>query len=122
MKTLRILMFAAAMSVASPSIAHESKGPNGGRIVDAGNYHVELVVGGDQVSVFVTDGNDKPIAATRFNGTVILTAGGKAQRISLGGEDKAKLSGRSSVSLPANVKGVVQLIAPDGKTVQGQYK
>ena len=122
MKPLTIIVAAAAWFAAAPVLAHEAKGPNGGRIVDAGSYHVELVVKAGQVDVFLTDGSDKPVTATGFKGTAILMAGGKAQRIPLEVSDKAKLAGKSPVSLPADVKGVVQLTTPDGKTVQGQYK
>ena len=81
-----------------------------------------MVVRAGQVDVFLTDGSDKPVTAIGFKGTAVLMAGGKAQRISLEASDKAKLAGKSPVSLPADVKGVVQLTTPDGKTVQGQYK
>ena len=122
MKRLKFLILAAALLSASSLAAHEIKGPHGGRVVDAGHYHLELVVGGADVAVFVRDGSDKTVASTGFKAVAILNADGKAQRIALESGDSAKLSGKAETPLPADVKGVVQLTAPDGKVRQGQFK
>ena len=42
------------------------------------------------------------------------------ERIELAPQDN-KLGGASPVAIPADVKGVVQLTGPDGKTAQGRY-
>jgi len=112
---------AAALMITSPAFSHEAKGPNGGRMVDAGDYHVELVVQPSEVAVFVTDSGDKPVSTAGFKGTAILMAEGKPQRIPLEAGQNNQLTGRSNVALPANVKGAVQLTAPGGKTAQGQF-
>ncbi len=45
--------------------AHEQRvGPRGGALVDAGTYHVELVTKDKAVEIFVSDQNDKPLAAS----------------------------------------------------------
>ena len=122
MKSFIAVVFTAALLAAIPAAAHEAIGPNGGRVVDAGNYHVELVVGVGQVNVFITDGDDKPLATAGLRGTAILLASGKALRIPLAPDLTPALAGKTDVNLPADVKGVVQITGPDGKTVQGQYK
>jgi hypothetical protein len=81
---------------------------------------VELVVETKAVSVYVSDAKEKPIPAAGFKGLAILTVSGKAQRIELAPQDN-KLGGASPVTIPADVKGVVQLTGPDGKTAQGRY-
>ena len=121
MNHAKLVVAAALLLAAGPSLAHETKGPNGGRVVDAGSYHVELVVSGAQVDVFVSDGSDKALTAAGFKAVAILNAGGKAQRVALESAG-SKLSGKAGSDLPANVKGVVQLTAPDGKVAQGQFK
>lgn len=55
----------------------------------------------------------EPRSWCRFLG-IILTANGRAQRVTLAPAD-SKLSGKAEATLPANVKGVAQLTAPDGK-------
>jgi hypothetical protein len=107
--------------IAVAARAHDVDGPNGGRITDAGNYHAELVIADKRVAVFLTDGNDKPVAARGHAGLAIMTVGGKSERIALQ-PDGGKLSGTATVALPKNVKGVVRITAPDGKVSQGQYK
>ena len=119
---LRIVALATALLIATATAAHEVvKGPNGGRVVEVGTHHVELVVRENVVSVFVTDANDKPIFVTGFKGVAIFTISGKAQRIVLDSKDGTRLFGTSPVTLPAGSVGVVQLTAPDGKTTQGRF-
>jgi hypothetical protein len=118
---LRSFVLAAALAIVSPALAHEARGPNGGRLVDAGEYHVELVANGAQVTVFLTDAGDKPVPAAGFKGTAILLAEGKPQRIALQPAKANVLAGESPVSVPADAKGAVQLTTPDGKTAQGKF-
>ena len=122
MRQLRRMLLATMLLAAVPAGAHEVKGPHGGRVVDAGNYHIELVVGGSDVAVFVSDGSEKPVVPTGFKGVAILNADGKPQRIALEPGDQASLRGKAATALPADVKGVVQLTAPDGKMRLGQFK
>ena len=93
----------------------------GGRITEAGAYHVEMVVKSDTVDVFISDEGEKPVAASGFKGTAILVAGGKSQRVVLTPVDGVRLSGSASAVLPNQPKGVVQLTAPDGKTIQAKF-
>jgi hypothetical protein len=115
------LIIAATLVMTPPALAHEAKGPNGGRMVDAGEYHVELVVQPAEVAVYVTDSGERPVATAGFKGTAILMAEGKAQRIALEPGQNNQLTGKSNVALPADVKGAVQLTTPAGKTAQGQF-
>lgn len=106
---------------ALPALAHEAKGPNGGRIADAGPYHVELVAKDQLVEVYVSDASDKPLPATGFKAVVILSVGGKAQRIALEPRESIRLSGTSPVTLSREPKGAVQLTSPDGKTASAKF-
>ena len=104
-----------------PSLAHEAKGTHGGRITDAGSYHVELVVKSGVVDVFISDAGEKPVATSGFRGMAILVADGKSQRVVLAPVDGARLSGSAAAALPSQPKGVVQLTGPDGKTIQAKF-
>jgi hypothetical protein len=117
----KTLALVAAMALALPAVAHEAKGPNGGRIADAGAYHVELVAKDQAVEVFVSDAQDKPLPATGFKAVAILNVGGKAQRIALEPKEPTRLSGTSPVALPREPKGAVQLTSPDGKTASARF-
>ena len=112
----------AALLAATTAYAHgPSKGTNGGRLVDAGDYHVEIVAKGTSLSVYINDDQDKPIDAKGFKATGIFVVAGKPQRVELVPQSANKLSGTTQAALPANPKGVVQITLPNGKTVQAKF-
>jgi hypothetical protein len=116
----RMAMVAAAL-VALPVQAHEASGQHGGRVADAGKYHVELVAKGETVDVFVSDGSQKPVLAAGFKGTAILVVGGKPARVSLEPAEGNRLSGKAAASVGESPKGAVQLTGPDGATASGKF-
>ena len=117
----KYLLIGALLTSAGSAGRMTSRGTNGGRIADAGSYHVEMVAKSDVVDVFISDASEKPVAASGFKGMAILVAGGKSQRVVLAPVEGARLSGSATVALPNQPKGVVQLTAPDGKTVQAKF-
>lgn len=122
---MKRLPFAFAVLLAATSVAEAhgpSKGANGGRQVDAGDYHVEMVAKDTSLSVYVNDDKDKPVDAKNFKATGIFVVGGKPQRVELAPEGANKLSGTSQVPLPDNLKGAVQITLPGGKTVQAKFE
>ena len=118
---LRYLALGVALLAALPARAHEAKSLHGGRIVDAGPYHVELVAKDKAVEVFIVGENGKPVDPKGFKAVAIFTLGGKAERITLAPSEKSNLSGTAATALPANPKGAVQLTAPDGKTATARF-
>ncbi|HZA01469.1 MAG TPA: hypothetical protein VE665_04230 [Hyphomicrobiaceae bacterium] len=123
---LKAIILAGSIIAASAASAHShgkgsSKGPNGGAVSHAGNYHVELVAKGTSVDVFVTDAKDKPVPAERMKATAILLVKGKSQRVELEPAEGSRLSGEAPVPLPAHVKGAVRLTSPNGKTAQAKF-
>ena len=122
MKLRSLAVLAASLLISAAAFAHEAKGPNGGRMVDAGPNHVEMVIKDRSVVVFVTDSADKPVTTAGYKGVAILTVSGKPQRIALEPQDGARLAGTAAVPLPLNARGVVQVTGPDGKTAQGRFQ
>lgn len=109
--------------LAAPVLAHEpGAGANGGVRVDAGHYHAELVADGTPaVSLYLSDGSDKPVPADGFKANAILVVDGKAQRFPLSPAGGNRLSGTAPVAIPKGVKGAVQIAAPDGASAQAKY-
>lgn len=109
--------------LATPLLAHEPGiGPHGGVRVDAGHFHAELVSDGTTaVSLYLSDGADKPVPADGFKANAILVVDGKAQRFPLAPAADNRLSGTAAVAIPKGVKGAVQIIAPDGSSAQAKY-
>lgn len=121
MKRLPIL--AATLLIAATAYAHgPAKGANGGRQVDAGDYHVEMVTKDTSLSIYVNDNKDQPVDAKGFKATGIFMVAGKPQRIELKPESANKLSGTAAVPLPAKLKGAVQITLPGGKSVQAKFE
>ena len=118
---MRRLMLAGALLLPVAASAHETNGTNGGRVSDAGPYHVELVVKDARVEVFVSDAEERPVRAVGFKGTAVLMVDGKPQRIALEPREETRLSGTAPAPLPPDAKGAVQLTAPDGKTAQARF-
>ena len=119
---LKILFAVTALILALPALGHDmAKGPNGGRVAQAGDYHVELVVRSNVIEVFLTDTGDKPVPPAGFKGVAILMVAGKSARIVLEPAGDTRLSGKAANDLPAQPKGVVQITAPNGKTAQAKF-
>jgi hypothetical protein len=105
----------------APAFAHDSKGPNGGRIQDLGPFHAEFTAKDNTVELFVTDTTNKAVAMDGYKGLAIIAVGGKSERIDLAPATGNKLTGTSTMAIPPNAKGVVRLNAPDGKTSQAKF-
>lgn len=120
-------IFAAALAfalmIAGPALAHDPRpGPNGGLMVDAGNYHAELLADGtDTVTVFLFDAADQPIESSGFGGNAILVVNGKPARFPLEPAGGQKLTGKAPGPVEAGARGAVQLTAPDGSTAQAKF-
>lgn len=119
---LKYLALGVILLAAQPVFAHEAKGPHGGRVVDAGPYHAELVAKDKAMEIFLTGDNDKSVDPKGFKGVAILNLGGKVERITLVPSEKGGLRGEASADLPTNLKGAVQLTAPDGKTATARFE
>ncbi|MGL5734481.1 MAG: hypothetical protein ACRCYS_06410 [Beijerinckiaceae bacterium] len=118
-----VLALGLTLALAGSAFAHEPrKGPNGGALVDAGKGHVELIANGSpEVTIILSDVNDKPIPAIGYKANAILIIDGKTQRFSLEPGEGSKLIGKAPVAIPAGVKGAVQITAPDGATSQAKF-
>ena len=117
----RYLTLGIALLAALPAYAHEPKASHGGRVADAGPYHVELVAKATAIEVFLIGENDKPVDPKGFKGVAILMVAGKSARIVLEPAGDTRLSGKAANDLPAQPKGVVQITAPNGKTAQAKF-
>src|SRR5262245_5213468 len=122
MKLGQISPVALLMSSTSIASAHAPKvGANGGAQADAGSFHVEVVPKGTTLQVFLRDHSDKAVLTEGYRGTAIFVIDGKPQRIPLTSGGENKLTGNSTVSIPSDPKGAVQIITPSGSTVQAKF-
>jgi hypothetical protein len=110
-----------ALLAALPAVAHELKASHGGRLAEAGPYHVELVAKDTAIEIFLVGENDKPVDPRGFKAVAIFNLGGKAERITLIPSENSNLRGTAATALPASPKGAIQLTAPDGKTATARF-
>jgi hypothetical protein len=114
-------MLGAAM-ITGAAFAHApEKGKNGGQQVDAGNYHVEAVVKGNTLDVFITDHGEMPVSTKGFKATAVLVVKGKAQQITLAPRGENALTGTSPVELAAPIRGAIQITNSENQTVQAKF-
>jgi len=121
--SVRLGLSALASVGAFAAFAHEPRpGPNGGWKVDVGIWHAELVANDTpNVVVFLYDGADQPVSAEGWTGNAILLVDGAAQRFDLVPDVNGQLNGVAAAPVPNDVKGALQLVAPDGTTAQAKY-
>lgn len=119
----KILAVLALTAVVVPfaAEAHDPHARHGGRIVHAGNFHVELVAKGTTVEAFLIGHDDKPMLADGYKGVAILAIDGKSQRVPLAPAGNNRLTGDAATSLPENPKGVVQITSPAGATTNAKF-
>ena len=104
------------------AVAHAPKiGANGGPQADAGSFHVELVVRGTTLQVFLRDHSDKAVQTEGYKGTAIFVVDGKPQRIPLAPTGNNALTGTAPVLVPDKPNGAVQITTPTGSTVQAKF-
>lgn len=116
------LAIVGASIIASTALAHApEKGKNGGQQVDAGNYHIEAVVKGNTLDIFVTDHAEIPVPTRGFKGAAVLIAGGKPVKIMLAPRGDNVLTGTSPVELSPPVRGAIQITNSDNETVQAKF-
>jgi hypothetical protein len=101
--------------------AHEPrKGPNGGELVDAGSYHVEVVGKGTLLEVYVSDSLDRPLKASDFKVLAIMLIDGKTHRLPMEPTaDESRLTATAPAAI-TRVRGAVQLTDKEGKTATGR--
>ncbi|KMO31056.1 hypothetical protein VQ03_27825 [Methylobacterium tarhaniae] len=119
------LLTLGALAVALPlcahqACAHDGTGHKGGRIADAGPYHIELVTRDRTVEVTIYDAKEKAVSPAGFKGTAILVVGGKPARVVLAPAGTG-LAGEAEMPLGATPKGVVQITGPDGAAASGKF-
>jgi hypothetical protein len=71
MKTYAIAFLLLFTSITTV-FGHEEKGPHGGVMKDAGNYHIELLVRDGKMTVYLLDEKANAISTSGITGTAIL--------------------------------------------------
>lgn len=97
-------------------------GPNGGARTDAGPYHAELVLKGNDVVLYVTDGADKPVDTAGAKAEATILANKQTQKVALEPAGANSLKGQANLGgAHDGVKVVTALTMPGQKPVQARF-
>src|SRR4051812_38985348 len=120
-RSLIAVVIAAALPITA--LAHETaKGPNGGPIVDVAGHHVEMVAKGADLTLFLSDETDKPLAsAGTKNARAIVQDGGKTATVPLQPAEPNRLVGTLVQPLGKGARVVVSATLADGHAVQARF-
>ncbi len=122
----RILLTVLALALTLPAFAHDDATldamatPHGGQMRMAGPYHFELVVAERQLTVYLSDHADQPIASQGVRGTATVLSGAKAT-VPLESAGTNVLRGAGEFAVGPDMKVVVSLTFPDGNTWQARF-
>ncbi len=108
---------------ASGAAAHEvDKGPNGGQLVDIPGHHVELVISGTDLILFLSDEKERPVSSQGVqNARAIVQDSGKTWTVPLVAIAPNKLGGQLTQPLTAGARIVMSATMADGKTIQARF-
>ncbi|MBP2292707.1 hypothetical protein [Azospirillum rugosum] len=124
MKLSTFLLAAALFAAPATAFAHgPSVGPHGGPMTDAGAYHTELVLKGNDVVLYVTDGSDQPVDVTGAKAEATILANKQTQKVPLQPAGANALKGQAALGgSHDSVKVVTALTMPGQKTVQARFE
>jgi len=117
------IAFASFFALIAPGLAGDvsGRGPNGGRVADAANMHVEFVSKGADVFVYTYDHDNKPVASAGITGKVTVQEKGQTRTAELMPQETNQLSGKLNTPLGSGARVIVSLTPKNGKPIQARY-
>ena len=120
LKTIVIVLSLLALPIAAD--AHDVvKGPNGGQVIDDAGHHVEFLVNGTEITLYLTDNDDKPISSARSTGRIIVQNGGKQAAVDLAAVEPNILNAKLAAPLSTGAKLAVTIKLSDGHDVKARF-
>jgi hypothetical protein len=117
-----LVLLAFAVLATPPSSAQSWNGPNGGQMVDAGSFHVELVVKDADYSVSVFDHVDNPVAVANATAVATVMVGEQKEKVTLQPAAANTLIGTGSMKRAGLTKILVLLRLPDQATAMARFE
>lgn len=125
MKFARII-FVAAPLLAAPvtAFAHgPSVGPHGGMMADAGAHHTELIIQGNEIVLYITDGDGKAADVTGAKAEATVLANKQAQKVTMAPAGGNIMKGMANLGdAHDGVKVVTVLTMPGQKPAQVRFE
>lgn len=116
------VLFSLFIALGSADAHGPERGPNGGQVQDLGGNHVELVMQGQEIVVYLFDAQNAPIAAEGVVATAtVLTSGAQPKTVPLQPAGANVLRGRGELVEQPGLKVVVSLTLPGQRPQIGRY-
>lgn len=129
MRTLFAAVLLAGVCCAPATWAHsdayfdQNSAPHGGQVRMAGPYHMELVLGKNEVTLYLTDHGDNALDAAGGSGKAIVTTGRrKRSTVVLEYAEGNMLRGTGEFTANASTTVTVIVKLPDQEPQQAQFK
>jgi len=120
----RAALVGAILSLAGAALADgdlSKPGPNGGKLADAGKYHLELVVKPAEIRVYVTGAKDATVDTQGAQASATVLAGKEKSTVALAPAGGNALSGAGSFDPKKAMTVVVTLTLAKQAPVQGRF-
>ena len=119
------LILGTLLTLASPAVAegeHSHAGKHGGKVVESGHHHLEVVTKDGSIEVYVAgeDGKPEDVKDAKANATVL--SGGQKEQIVLSPDPSNTLKGTGSFKAAKGTTIVVTLTMPGHKPEQARIK
>lgn len=102
------------VALCSPSLAEGTwPGPNGGTMVDAGTFHIELLVNNAEYRLNIYDHVDKPVAVAQATAVLTVMVGEEKEKLSMQPVGPNSLAGKGAMKRSGAAKVLVLLRVPD---------
>ena len=112
------LLLTLTLCIASPAIASDK---HGGHEVEAGKFHVELVVKEKELNLYVRDQGDKPIDPKSVKATANVLSGKDKATVEMAPAGKDMLAGQAPFAVRKDAKIVVTFSVAGGKSEQARF-
>ena len=113
------IAIALALTIAAAGANASDK--HGGQEVEAGKFHVELVVKDKDLTFYVRDASDKPIASKTVKASANVLSGKDKAAVDLLPAGNEMLAGKAPFSIHKDAKVLVTFSVAGGKSEQARF-
>lgn len=125
MKNTAVLLLGAILALASPAQAgddHTHAAKHGGKIVDTGHHHMEIVATDGALEVHLSHGDGTPESVANAKAKATILSEGRKHEIELTPDPSNALKGTGSFKAVKGTVIVVTLTIPGHKPEQARLK